>query len=384
MDLPLQDSGIAKQPVDAAVAPSAISRSRKWLATIAICLASGLGVAIIKPSLFEQARTPVDPAVGGTRVFQTSTLATVDVAALGRLQPEGGTIALALPGGAGDARVASVLVAEGERVVAGQVIAELDNQSKLTAERDYAASKLAAEEAALEQVRAETRVGYANANYEKIRAQEAYSQAEQDMLRQRKLLDRGSITRVLMEQAELAAMQAKAELGRATAVFQRFDGALDDTQTEVVFAARYVDVARASLALANAAISGARVVAPQDGIILSVDIRAGEKPDSTGVVTLGNTDRMTADLEVYQADIARVSLGQAVHVQTPVFSEPLKGRVTSVGQMVNRMTVMSTDPAENAEAHIVRVTVTLDAESSERARSYTNLEVVGRIQVATP
>lgn len=51
-----------------------------------------------------------------------------------------------------------------------------------------------------------------------------------------------------------------------------------------------------------------------------------------------------------------------------------------MGQIVGRQSVMSTEPAANVDARVVKVVVTLDAESSAAARAYTNLEVIGRIR----
>ena len=46
-----------------------------------------------------------------------------------------------------------------------------------------------------------------------------------------------------------------------------------------------------------------QVLAPQAGRILALHVSAGEKPGAAGIATLGATDRMEAELEVYQQDM---------------------------------------------------------------------------------
>ena len=97
-------------------------------------------------------------------------------------------------------------------------------------------------------------------------------------------------------------------------------------------------------------------------------------------MTIGDVARMTAELEVYQTEVRLVEPGQTVSVTGQALSAPLTGRVSRVGQIVGRQSVMSTEPAANVDARVVKVVVTLDAESSAAARAYTNLEVIGRIR----
>ena len=88
---------------------------------------------------------------------------------------------------------------------------------------------------------------------------------------------------------------------------------------------------------------------------------------------------MEAELEVYQADIARVAPGQPVTLSSPALADPLTGTVSHVGLEVERQSVITADPAANTDARIVRVTVQLDPVSSARASTLTGLEVTGRI-----
>jgi HlyD family secretion protein len=311
---------------------------------------------------------------------QTSNLAVLDVVALGRLLPSGGILAVAPPNGAGDARIARLLVKEAEVVVAGQVIAELDNLPQLVATQASEESTLAAQEAALAQVRASIVASLLEARANHAAAAAALMVAKQTLARFSTLAERKLTTQEILQQAQANAIKAKTEFDRTGALVTRFSGAESDSQPDIVLAARNRDLAQANLARANAELAAAHVVAPIAGTVLDIKARIGEKPSTAGVVSIGNVEQMTAELEVYQSDIRQVVLKQVVDLRALALNAPLTGKVTSIGQIVGRQSVMSNEAAANADARVIKVTVLLDAESSARARAYSNLEVVGTIR----
>ncbi|MFT4742963.1 MAG: HlyD family secretion protein, partial [Yoonia sp.] len=60
-------------------------------------------------------------------------------------------------------------------------------------------------------------------------------------------------------------------------------------------------------------------------------------------------------------------------------AQDLSGVVSAIGLEIGRQSITSDDPAANTDARVVDVIVVLDAESSARARAFTNLEAVVRI-----
>lgn len=385
--LPLDDPGKAALHKNLNLRPKVRSRWRNLLfvmPSLGVGLVAGMGLKTpaMRIALELAGLDPIQSAsvnVSGDKTAPATRVAP-EVVALGRLLPDGGTVALALPNGAGDARIARLLVAEGDRVGAGQIIAELDNLPQLLANKTTAESTMAAQEAALEQVRASITASLAEARANRASAEAALVLAKQELARLKTLADRNLTTQVLLQQAQSTAAKAAAELQRTDALVARFSGAETDHQPDIILAARNVDLARASLSRANEDLAAARVVAPRSGTILEINSRIGEKPSDTGVVKIGDIEKMTAELEVYQTDIAKIALGQVAEMTARALPAPLAGTVTKIGQIVGRQSVMSSEPAANADARVVRVTVTLDASSSARARSYTNLEVVGRIR----
>ena len=389
--LPLSDNGKAVSVIGGAQVGVArrISQLRLWRVPLLMAVlftGAVIGLYFQPPALRAFfGVTGLQPGAGSSApiavpVAKADVVATVQepmVVALGRLRPEGDAVTLAPPFGAGDARVARVLVVEGDRVAEGQVIAELDSLPQFRAAFATAEADLAAREAALVLARANVGSALIEARAARDRAASAAALAEEEAMRQRDLSQRGVTTRAALDRAEAAAVQAARELDRVEAQLTRQEGG--EAQPDVAVASRQVDVARAALARAREDLAKGVVVAPMAGQVLALHVRAGEKPGAAGVAALGATDRMEAELEVYQTDIARVALGQSVVLTSPALAEPLTGAVTRIGLEVERQSILSTDPAANTDARIVRVTVELDAPSSARAAALTGLEVTGRI-----
>lgn len=313
---------------------------------------------------------------------RTAAIAAADIVALGRIVPEGDVITLAPPFGAGDARIAEILVAEGAEVAAGDVVAVLDNLPPLEAALDSARAVVALREAALAQTRASVAASLRESRAEVARAEAALGLARADLDRTRDLAGRGVGTAAALDRAEAAAAEAGRTLDRARAVLSRYEGAEDGLQPDVRLAERELDAARADAVRAARDLDKARVVTPSAGTILSLNARIGERPGAGGLATLADIARMTVVLEVYQTDIRRVALGRAVRIRAEALGEDvLTGSVGRIGLEVGRQTLVASDPAANTDARVVEVTVVLDAPSSELAARLTGLEVTGVIEI---
>ena len=386
--LPLVDSGKAPAEQDTLpTKPSWRSPSRTALLTVAaLVLGTVLGVSLGPDlqSAVSHFSDPTDLASKPAGAVAEQAVAANTVGALGRLMPEGDTITLALPFGAGDARVARWLVSEGQRVRAGQVIAELDNLPQRRALQATAAAQLAARRAALDQARSEARLGWAQAQAAAKRAHAARLVADQNLARLQSLAPSGVTTQAQLEQARAVADQAAADQAQAAAAVQRYAYRDADAQPDVRLALGNLHVAQAAVAQAEQDLAGARVTAILDGTVLAVHVRVGEKPGDQGIATLGNVEHMAAELEVYQTDISRVALGQRVVLHSSALAAPLTGVVVRIGMEVQRQAVLSSDPVSNTDARVVKVKVGLDAASSAHARALTGLQVTGKIAVGTP
>jgi HlyD family secretion protein len=301
------------------------------------------------------------------------------VVGLGRLLPEGEVVIVAPPFGAGDARVASLKVTEGDRVEHGSVLAVLDSERTLLAAIGSARAQLAAQEANLAQVRASVQASRDEARAILARAETTYQNTAREFERVETLRQRGYAAEQSFDQRRAARDEAAREVERARATLSRYGSGDLDVQADVRVAERNVDAARADLALAQADLDKAYVRAPITGTVLTVHVRPGEKPGAQGLVNLGNIDRMTVEVEVYQAQVGRVSVGDRVEVTAEALPQRLRGSVTRIGLEVGRQTVVDANPAANTDARVVKVMVALDPDSTGLAQRFTNLQVTARI-----
>lgn len=371
-------------------APRAVGR-RPWRA--GLMAASLVGAAFVAGAVFATIQSPSFAAdfaglLSGSSVAPGNGVAPTPVAdpirtvlGLARLMPEGDLIRVSPPFGAGDARIAVIHVAVGDRVGAGDLLATLDNAAALESGRLAAEAVVAQREAALVQAREAVRIGLLESQASLGEARAAAEVAASRLDRGRALADRGVTTVAALDDLEAAALQAAQVLARAEATLARWDTGSIDAHPDVVVAQAALAAARIDLDRAVSDLAKAEVRASVAGVVLDIAGRPGERPGSEGLMTLGRTDRMMALVEVFQTEIGRVDEGQAVSLMTAPLEAPLTGRVERVGLIVGSQNIVSDDTAANTDARVVEVLVRLDPESSALAAGLSNLEAVARIDV---
>jgi HlyD family secretion protein len=312
------------------------------------------------------------------------TMQATDVVGLARLMPEGDVSIVAAPYGAGDARVAEILVAVGDRVEKGAPVARLDNADMLESAVLLAEANLAVKDAALAQTKAATLSGRDEAQALLDQALSAEAAAKASRERTAELFSSAVASRATMDSAAAAEMQAVAAVKKAEATLARFTALALNDQPDVIVAARNRDAAEVDLTRARRDLSRAVVVAPITGTILDIHATAGQRPPLEGIMEMGFTDRMTAEAEIWQDRIARVAPGQPVEIAATPLGMTFQGRVRSIGLTVGRQGLVSDDTAANTDARVVRVIVALDDAASAAASRYTNLEVIARIDTRVP
>ena len=343
----------------------------------------------------------------------------VTVAALGRIEPEGEVIRVGGPTGE---RIGQMLVAEGDFVQQGQVLAALETYDQQKAERDVAASELAEARSRLaaitqfgqaEVAEAQTRISQVDRPQAfEIQAQEARIRelqaelelAQTELQRTQTLVGQGAVARQELDQrttevrqsqeslnsarAELIRLQAarNSDLSNAQAQVQSAQANLTRSQAEV-----NVQSAARNLQLAEARLARTLIRAPQAGEVLQIHTKTGEaigggqgSTQDSGILELGNTRQMNVVAEVYETDVGRVRVGQQATLtsRNGAFPETLTGRVVRIGSQIFKNNILDDDPAANADARIVEVRIRLD--QSEPVRQLTNLQVDVRIDVEGP
>jgi len=278
------------------------------------------------------------------------------VAALGRLEPEGGVLRVAgpsTPEAISGAVVAELLVAQGDRVEAEQLLAVTDSARVLEASlvEARAGEEVAARAASAAASRAEASC---------VRAEVVAREADR-----RDELERQEV--VSTEEGDVARGDARAGAAECAA-------ARDDER----LAAANVDLARARRARLAVELERARIRAPFAGRVLEIVAERGELLGPEGLLELGRTDRMYAVAEVFETDIGRVRVGQRATVTSAALAVPLTGRVEKIRPRVRKQDVVGTDPAARKDARIVEVEVRLDDPAP--AAELTHLQVDVRIE----
>lgn len=307
------------------------------------------------------------------------TLLPTDVVGLARLMPRGDVAIVAAPYGAGDARVAEILVSVGDIVARGAPLARLDNRDALEGAVLTAQATLAVRQATLAQTRSAVAASRAEAQATLDTARAAAREAAANLSRTSDLAERGVSAIASLDAARTTAEEAALAIQRAEATLARFAAGQIDDQPDVVVAARNVAAAEADVARARMDMDRAEVRAPIDGTILDIHATPGQRPPAEGIMEMGNTDVMMAEVEIWQDRIATVAAGQPVELAAPALGRSLHGTVQSIGLTVGRQGLISDDAAANSDARVIRVLVALDAASSAVAARYVGLEAVARI-----
>lgn len=307
------------------------------------------------------------------------TMLPTDVVGLARVMPRGDVSVVAAPYGSGDARLAEVLVAVGDRVEKGAVLARLDNASALQGSILMAEANLAVREATLMQTRAAVAASRDEAQAALDQALATAAEARATLARTEELFGRAVASQSTLDTVRTAAEGAALAVTRAEATLKRFAALALDDQPDVIVARRNVDAARADLERARLDMARAEVVAPIAGTILDIHATPGQRPPANGIMDMGDTAQMMAEVEVWQDRIGAVAPGQPVELVAAALGTTLQGRVESIGLTVGRQGLISDDAAENKDARVIRVLVALDGASSVLAARYTNLEVIARI-----
>ena len=379
----------------ATAAPSARRFGRRWLllllAPLLLFTGAVLGMYFQPPGLrVFYGVTGLQPGAGSSAPIalpptidlpprMAETLLPSDVIGLSRLMPRGDMAIVAAPYGAGDARLAEILVAEGARVEKGTILARLDNGGALETAVLTAEAALAVREATLAQTRAAVQSSRDEAQATLAQSRAAADVAATQQRRIEELFRRGVATQTTLDSARSAAEEAHQAVARAEATLARFATLALEDQPDIRVADRNLAAARADLARARRDLDRAQVVAPITGTVLDVLATPGQRPPAEGIMVMGDTDHMMAEVEVWQDRIVAVQVGQPVEMVAAALGETLRGRVESIGLTVGRQGLISDDAAANKDARVIRVLVALDPASSAIAQRYTNLEVIARI-----
>ncbi len=340
-----------------------------------------------------------------------------NIAALGRLEPQGEITRLSAPNSLEGNRIQKLFIKEGDAVKAGQVVAILESQTTLLATWKQAQSNVATAQAQLDKVLAGAKSGDVNAQKADIirlnadlnggvATQEAdirriaadLSNAKIERDRYQNLYSKGAVSKSEFDSKQLRVETVQNQLSQSQATLDRLitTVAAQKKQAQAtlnsIAEVRPVDVqvARAQVNSAIRAADKAKadldltyIRAPFDGTVLGVNVRTGEIIGNEGIATLGKTNQMYVVAEIYETDIAAVRPGQNAAVTSNAFPGQLGGTVAEIGQQVKKQGIFDVNPLANSDFKIVEVKIRLDSQSSQKVASFSNLQVQVVIRTKT-
>ena len=222
----------------------------------------------------------------------------------------------------GSERIAAVLVQEGDRVSAGQVVARLDTR-RLAPQADQAAAQAAAQEQALARLINGTRpedIAQARANVAAASADAVDARAKLDRLGQ---LAQNTGGRALSQQDLDDARNAAAGAAARLAVDQqalKLD-LIGPRKEDIAQARAQLQAARGQLALLRAQLADAQLVAPISATVRSRLMEPGEMASpQKPVLSLAITDPKWVRAYVTEPQLADVHPGQKATVTADGFA----------------------------------------------------------------
>lgn len=184
--------------------------------------------------------------------------------------------------------------------------------------------------------------------------------------------------------AEARAARSRSQNARAEQVDSAsatLDRIAEVRPVDVQTAEAEVASAIAAVEKAQAELDQAYVRAPQNGTVLKINTREGEKIATAGILDMGQTQNMTAIVEVYESDMKQIKVGQSAVVSSSAIGDELQGTVREIGQKVLRQNVVNTDPTTNTDSRVMEVRIELNTDSSQKAKHFTNSQVTAKISI---
>jgi HlyD family secretion protein len=260
-------------------------------------------------------------------------------------------------------RLARVLIAEGDTVQQGQLLAEIENRDG-TAALAAAEAQVALREAELAKARAGARAEERDAARAALaEADAALALATAELARRRAMQSEKLVSREALDQSQANERAARARRDAAAAQLALLEAGTRVEDLAVADAA--LAQARAERDRAAAALEKTRIRAPIDGVVLKRDLREGETVVALSPVPLariGDVSRLVVRADVDELDVSRVRVGQRAVATSDAFpGREFGGTVVRVSGRMGPRNSASENPAARVDTKILEALVELDA-----------------------
>lgn len=237
-----------------------------------------------------------------------------------------------------DGQIQALPVDVGDAVVAGEMLAQIDDDLPQVALNE-ARAEMTARQSEVAQAKAE--VSDVRTAYNEARAR--LQQARIDAERLRRLANEGAIPEQEAEQAELDRDVAQQALRSAEEQIRTRQQAVNAAQGRV-------ESQRAVIAQQQERLSYASVRSPLTGVVLTKTLEAGDyAQDGDEILRLGDLNTVEVTVQISELDLSRIRPGQTVQVRLDAFpGESFAGRVSRIA------------PVADATARLLPVEITMD------------------------
>ncbi|MEY4824499.1 MAG: hypothetical protein RLZZ430_149 [Cyanobacteriota bacterium] len=374
------------------------SSNPKFFSSIACCL-----LATSTPLLLA--------SCGLNKPEQVVTPAPRQVSALGRLEPEGKIRKISLPSSLSGDRIEKLLVEENQIVKAGTPLAILNSALARKASLEEAQQEVKVAQSELALVRSGAKKGEIGAQEFKVQSLERQLAGETEALnaevnsarskqkeakleaeRYESLFKAGGVSELQRDRYRTRADVANSDLAKAIGNRERTLSTLrSDIESsrntlaqikeirpqDINKAQNQLDKALASLNRALQEYKDTTIRAPENGQILKINARAGDKVGDEGLLEMADTSNMIVVAEVYQTDLPKISKGQLAKISVDGFNGTLKAQVFQLIPQVKRQSVFAGEPGENMDQRVfeVKLKLLITPEQVEKIRLASNLQV---------
>lgn len=319
-------------------------KKKKWLLPVLLLLLAALLAFAVLKGKGKQKGTEVTLEKAALRTIEET------VSASGKIYPEKEVKISSDVSG----EIVQLMIAEGDSVVAGQLLAKIDPDTYMSAvDRSKASVNNAKANLAMSQAQIES----SKAQIDQIKAQLLNAQTIHS--RNEKLKQDGVISQAEYDQSlsNLQGLQANLRASEAS---------LSSAQKSAEGASYGVKSAEASLKEMQTNLRRTTITSPTSGIVSSLSVEQGERVvgtiqmSGTEMMRIANLHTMEVQVDVSENDILRVSIGDRVEVEVDAYLDrKFDGVVTEIANSASNLTrTGSTDQVTN---FIVKVRI--DSES---------------------
>ena len=333
------------------------------------------------------------------------------VSALGRLEPENKVRKISVPSSLSGDRIEKLFVEENQIVKAGTALAILNSQAARQASLQEARQEVKVAQSELNLVKSGAKKGEIAAQEYKVQSLERQLEGESISLnaeissarskqkeakleaeRYKALFRAGGVSEIERDRYRTRADVTDSDLAKAMSNRNRSLSTLqadinsarntlaqikDIRPEEVSKAQNQLEKALATLNRANQEYNDTTIRAPEDGQILKINARPGDKVGDEGLLEMADTANMVVVAEVYQTDLPKISKGQLATITVDGFDGTIRAKVYQLIPQVKRQTVFAGEPGENMDQRVFEVKLKLltNAQQAEKIRLASNLQV---------